>query len=138
MLEAPLALLAWALLLLDDPPKALVLGEDLLLGTCRLPTLFPPPLLRFAPVSAGRAPVFDPDRFAAVPLRLLALAVVCCSPLVAAAHSPVLFAWNPHEQYRRTYSRLPCSSRELRRGAGELCCQLLFPLRFALLTLFLL
>ena len=76
MLEAPRALLAWVLALLDAPPKALLFRDASLLGTCRLPTLFPPPLPRFAPMLLGLAPAFEPVRFAPVVLRLLALG--CC------------------------------------------------------------
>lgn len=72
MLDAPRALLAWALDLLDAPPKALVLRDALLLGTWRFPILFPPPPLRFAP----RLLVLAPARFAPDELRLLALG--CC------------------------------------------------------------
>ncbi len=93
MLDAPRALLAWALALLDAPPKALVFRDASLLESCRLPILFPPLLLRFAsvllrralgleparfaagvPTLLGFAPGFEPARFAAVALRLLALA----------------------------------------------------------------
>jgi hypothetical protein len=96
VLDAPRALLAWVLALLDDPPKALVFRDDALLPaeTCRLPILFPPPLLvprfappilfpppplvpRFAPVLLGRVPAFEPPvepgRFAPVAARLPAL-----------------------------------------------------------------
>jgi len=37
VLDAPRALLACALALVDDPPKALVFRDPLLLETCRLP-----------------------------------------------------------------------------------------------------
>src|SRR5258708_21613285 len=93
MLDAPRALLACALALLDAPPKALVFRDASLLESCRLPILFPPLLLRFAsvllrralgleparfaagvPTLLGFAPGFEPARFAAVALRLLALA----------------------------------------------------------------
>src|SRR5258708_16026725 len=50
MLAAPRALLAWALALLDAPPKALVFRDASLLESSQLPILFPPLLLRFAPL----------------------------------------------------------------------------------------
>src|SRR5882762_6142521 len=73
-LEAPRALLAWALALLDAPPKALVFRDASLLGICRLPILFPPPPLRLAPVLLGLTPGFEPARFVAELPRLLGLA----------------------------------------------------------------
>jgi hypothetical protein len=76
MLAAPRALLACVLALLDAPPKALLLRDASLLGTCRLPTLFPPPLPRFAPTLLGLAPEFETARFVPAALRLLALD--CC------------------------------------------------------------
>ena len=64
-LDAPRALLAWALALLDAPPKALAFREASLLEIRRLPILFPPPLFRFALVLLGRAPGLEVARFAA-------------------------------------------------------------------------
>ena len=66
MLDAPRALLAWALDLFDDPPKALVFREALELGTCRLPILFPPPLPRLAPMLLAPAPAFEAARLPAL------------------------------------------------------------------------
>ena len=66
MLEAPRALLAWALDLLDAPPKALVFREALELGTCRLPILFPPPLPLLAPMLLGCAPALEAARLPAL------------------------------------------------------------------------
>ena len=71
MLEAPRWLEACALLLLDAPPKALVLRAELLLGTCRLPMLFPPPPPpRFAPKFPGPPPAFGVALFVAGAFRL--------------------------------------------------------------------
>jgi len=64
VLEAPRALLAWALALFEDPPKALVFPEEVLLGACRFPMLLPPLLPRFAPMLPWLAPAFEPARFA--------------------------------------------------------------------------
>src|SRR5580704_5684049 len=92
-LDAPRAPLACALALLDAPPKALEFRDALLLlGICRLPTLFPPPLprfaaillapplARFAPVLAGRAAAFEPDRFAPAVPRLFAPVCLVFAP----------------------------------------------------------
>ena len=74
MLEAPRELKAWALVLLDAPPKALVLRAELLLGTCRLPMLFPPPPPpRFAPMLPEPPPAFGAALFVAGAFRLLEL-----------------------------------------------------------------
>jgi hypothetical protein len=84
MLEAPRELLAWALALLDDPPKALVFRAALLLGTWRFPILFPPPPLpRFAPMLL--APAFEPARLAPPAPMLLGRA-----PELEAARLPAL------------------------------------------------
>ena len=85
MLDAPRELVAWALPLLDAPANALVLFDALLLGTCRLPILFPPVPPRFALISLGLAPEFevdarlatDPFRFVAVGCRMLPAACCC-------------------------------------------------------------
>src|SRR5580658_1105606 len=81
-LDAPRAPLAWALALLDAPPKAPEFRDALSLGTCRFPILFafPPPPARFAPVLAGRAAAFAPDRFAPAVPRLLAPVCLAFAP----------------------------------------------------------
>ena len=65
MLEAPRELDAWALDLFCDPPKELVFRDELPLGTCRLPILFPPLLPRFAPGSASRGRSLTPGSLSA-------------------------------------------------------------------------
>ena len=81
MLVLPRELVAWALALLEAPPKALLLREALLLETCRLPTLFPPLLARFVFELLGRFVAFALGRFAAFP-RLFELVwgrlLACC------------------------------------------------------------
>jgi hypothetical protein len=81
MLEAPRELLALALALLEEPPKALVFLEELLLETCRLPILFPPPPLRFALVLLRPTAEFELARFVEGAFRslgVLLLALDCC------------------------------------------------------------
>ena len=91
MLDAPRELVVWALALLDDPPNALVFLDALLLGTCRFPILFPPPLLRFAPLLLARESPLEPARFPVPPARLLAPG--CCLP--APPRSIVPACWRP-------------------------------------------
>ena len=60
------------------------------------------------------------------------IALACCLLLllVAGAHSPAAWTWNLRERCRRTCSRLPCSSRERRRGAADCaarCCSIAIP-----------
>jgi hypothetical protein len=93
MLDAPRVLVAWALALLDAPPKALVFREASLLGICRLPILFPP-LLRFAPVLPGLMPAFDPGRFADVAPLLFGRALAF-EPARFAAELPRLPVFAP-------------------------------------------
>lgn len=88
VLEAPRALLAWALALFEAPPKALVFRDALLLGTCRLPILFPPLLTRFAPALLALVPAFVPARFPA-PFPRFALALLGAAPAFAPARFPV-------------------------------------------------
>lgn len=92
MLDAPRVLVAWALALLDAPPKALVFREASLLGICRLPILFP--LLRFAPVLPGLMPAFDAARFADVAPLLFGRALAF-EPVRFAAELPKLPVFAP-------------------------------------------